>query len=125
MHHCRNFAPLDSWFLVPTEDFYKRKINIGFCPVCNTPVAEIWELAKNGECKSQRFSGVEANNFCEKLKHEVEYKSSQVVFARTRAKTYGWLYGVNKMSRDKKSIEQFSKDFYGVKELVKKVKKSF
>lgn len=121
MQHCLIFKPLDIWFLSPTNEYFKRKINIGFCPICGAPVAEYWQFEKGGNAYCQRFTGVEANNICEKLKSQIEFKGNSVRLAKMRERAYGWVYGVNKLTPDGNEVMQFAKDFYGNEELVKKI----
>ena len=122
MRHCMEFSPLDTWFLVPNDEFYERRINIGFCPVCGKPVAELKQFTKSGKCHFETFSGSKANALCAKYEEELAFKGSQIVMAKLRHKVYGWIYGVNKLNEITGMVEQFASDFYGNVELVKKIK---
>lgn len=122
MQHCLKFKPSDIWFLFPSEEFSERRISIGFCPICGVPVAELWQFKKSGVGRVERFTGVNANNICEKLKSQIEFKGSGAHMAKMRGKAYGWIYGVNKVADDGETIEQIAKDFYGNAEVVRKVK---
>lgn len=123
MRHCMDFSPSDVWFLLPNEEFFKRKIYVGFCPVCGKPVAELKQFSKEGKCLFKSISGFDADKLCRELKPEVDFKYSSLVLAKTRSKTYGWLYGVNKLNEVTGKVEQFAKDFYGNSELVKTYQK--
>ena len=50
MHHCVEFSACDIWQLKKNDDFIKRQVNIGFCPVCGKAVAELVERTKDGLC---------------------------------------------------------------------------
>ena len=122
MRHCIDFEPLDVWFLKPSNKFFKRKINIGFCPICGKPVAEYWQFKKSGKCYFQTLSGIKANEVCKSLISEIDFKMSTLTLAKMRQKLYGWLYGINKENNNQGTIEQYASDFYGNTELVKTLK---
>ena len=61
MRHCCEFKPDDIYFLEETNLYVDRKLLIGFCPICEKPVAELVEISFTGVIKRNRFSGVKAN----------------------------------------------------------------
>ena len=44
MRHCCKFKPDDIYYLKETSLFVSRKLSVGFCPICNKPVAEFEEI---------------------------------------------------------------------------------
>ena len=121
MHHCVEFSACDIWQLRKNEDFSKRQINIGFCPVCGKPVAELVERTRDGKFKFTKKVGNKADKMCYRLANEIDYKSSSLSLSKFRPKLYGWVYGVNKENRSSKLLEQYAYDFYGNKVLVKTI----
>ena len=64
----------------------------------------------------------DVNKLREQYRNEIEYKSTDLL--TPKGNPYGWVYGVNKESTNKKTGEkiytQEAHDFYGNKEVVKK-----
>lgn len=121
--HCNStFKPYVTWFLFPNTNFYNRSIEFGFCPHCNKDIACLFEYRKADDkqivtyCKRK-----DVNKLREQHKHEIEYKSTDLIMAK--GMPYRWVYGVNKEKVDKKTGEvsytQISCDFFGNKEVVK------
>lgn len=121
MHHCAEFSACDIWQLKKNEEYSKRQLNIGFCPVCGKAVAELVERNKDGKFKFTQKVGSKADKLCYKLSREIDYKSSTLTLSKFRPKLYGWVYGVNKANNSSKMLEQYAYDFYGNKVLVKRV----
>ena len=121
MHHCVEFSACDIWQLKKNDDFIKRQVNIGFCPVCGKAVAELVERTKDGDFKFTKKVGDKADKLCYRLSRDIDYKSSTLTLAKFRPKLYGWVYGVNKENSSNKMLEQYAYDFYGNKVLVKRM----
>lgn len=121
MRHCCEFKPDDIYFLEETNLYVDRKLLIGFCPICEKPVAELVEISFTGAIKRNRFSGVKANEKLLNLKDEIKYSMRECNYLKFKSKPYGWKYGVNKLSKvkGKECVRQYAKDFYGNKELIK------
>ena len=127
MRHCCNFVPDDTYYLQETNLYTFRKLTIGFCPVCNKPVAELYQIRFDGKPERDSWSGVEANLKVNKLSQEILYSVKSLNYQKTKQKSkpYGWRYGINRSSENSKTgevtIRQYACDFYGNKELVKKI----
>ena len=121
MRHCCEFRADDIYFLEETSLDISRKLSIGFCPICQKPVAELVEISFTGEIKRNRFSGVKAHEIVMKLKSQIVYSLKECNYRKLKSKPYGWRYGVNKSikANGKESIRQYAYDFYGNKEIVK------
>ena len=121
MRHCCEFKPDDIYFLEETSLFVDRKLLIGFCPICEKPIAELVEISFIGAIKRNRFSGFKANEKLISLKDEIKYSMRECNYLKFKSKPYGWKYGVNKLSKikGKEYVRQYAKDFYGNKELIK------
>jgi hypothetical protein len=44
MRHCCQFEADEIYYLEDTALLSERKLSIGFCPICNKPVAELFEV---------------------------------------------------------------------------------
>ena len=121
MRHCCQFEADEIYYLEDTALFSERKLSIGFCPICNKPVAELVEVSFTGAIERNRFSGVKANEKLIELKEQIKYSSSQCNYMKFCSKPYGWKYGINKSVKinGKECLKQYAKDFYGNKELIK------
>ena len=121
MRHCCQFKADEIYFLEDTSLFTERKLSIGFCPICNKPVAELVEVNFLGVIERTRFSGIKADEILIKLKEQIKYCASQCNYLKLRTKPYGWKYGINKAIKvkGKEHLKQYAKDFYGNKELIK------
>ena len=97
-------------------------LSIGFCPVCNKPVAELAEELFTGGINRVRAVGMNAQNLVQNVQDSILYSILKTNFPKTKSKPYGWRYGINKEYKNGK-IKQFACDFYGNKELVKEVKR--
>lgn len=124
MRHCCEFDAYDIWYLKDSDEFSNRALFIGDCPICNKHVAILTQrnvktnsfltIKKVGEC---------AISFAKELIKEIVYSKNAINKMKFRPKPYGWRYGLNKEKKDKKGntyVEQYAKDFYGNKELVKR-----
>lgn len=121
MQHCIDFMPSDVWFLLPNNQFTHRKINIGFCPVCGKPVAELKQTNKNNEISIITRTGLDADELCLILSGQIDYKKSKIISHNPRRKLRGWIYGINKQNSNG-TTKQYASDFYGNKELIKEIK---
>ncbi len=121
MRHCCKFKPDEIYYLKETNLYVDRKLSIGFCPICEKPVAELVEISFTGEVKRVRVSGLKANDLLFMLKNQVLYSMRECNYLKFKSKPYGWRYGVNKSSKikGKEFVRQYAKDFYGNKELIK------
>lgn len=121
MRHCCSFKADDIYYLEDTNLYVNRKLSIGFCPICNRPVAELVEISFTGAIERTRMAGIKANNLVLSLKDQIVYSMRECNYLRFKAKPYGWKYGVNKLVKNKDNycLKQYAVDFYGNKELVK------
>ncbi len=121
MRHCCQFKADDIYYLEETSLFVNRKLSIGFCPICQKPVAELVEISFTGAIKRNRASGIKANDLLISLKNQIKYSMRECNYRKIKSKPYGWKYGVNKSAKikGKEYIRQYAKDFYGNIELIK------
>lgn len=121
MRHCCRFKADDIYYLKETSLVIDRKLSIGFCPICNKPVAELVEKTFTGSITKTRYIGIKAHEIAMKLKKEIIYSLKECNYLKIKGKPYGWKYGVNKSTtiKGKESVKQYAKDFYGNKELIK------
>lgn len=121
MRHCCEFKADDIYYLKETSLYTTRKLSIGFCPICQKPVAELVEISFTGAVKRHRASGCKADKLVEKLRDDIIYSMRECNYLRYKSKPFGWKYGVNKEAKikGKNCIKQFAYDFYGNKELIK------
>lgn len=121
MRHCCEFKPEEIYYLEETALFVNRKLSIGFCPICQKPVAELVEISFNGAIERFRASGIKANSLLLQLKNQIKYSMRECNYLKFKSKPYGWKYGVNKAVKTsgKSKVKQYAKDFYGNKELIK------
>ena len=118
MRHCCQFKADDIYYLNDTELFSNRTLAIGFCPICNVPVAELIEYGINGGINKISLAGMNANNLMLDMKDEILYSIKDLNYKKLKSKPFGWKYGVNKETKNGK-IKQYAYDFYGNKELIK------
>lgn len=122
--HCNiKFKPYVVWYLSDNKDFFNRKLKIGLCPVCHTPHIELEECRKaDNKTFYDIARGNKANTIKARLKADRIYSSLDLQIGSTVL--FGFRYGMNKArfnsEKGKEEIEQFSCDFYGNKELVKR-----
>lgn len=121
MRHCCEFKPDEIYYLEETALYVNRKLSIGFCPICQKPVAELVEISFNGAIERFRASGIKANSLLLQLKNQIKYSMRECNYLKIKSKPYGWIYGVNKAVKinGKSKVKQYAKDFYGNKELIK------
>ncbi len=124
MKHCRKFKADDIYFLAGTEIYPTRKLSIGFCPVCDKPVAELIQTRFDGEVEKHQYTGLKADKFVFDNKDSILYAASECNYLRYKSKPFGWKYGVNKsvIVKGKEHIRQYSCDFYGNCEMIKEIK---
>ena len=123
MRHCCEFKADDIYFLKETSLYVTRKLSIGFCPICQKPVAELVEISFSGSIQRIRKSGYKAHELVMSLKNEVLYSLRECNYRKFKTKPYGWKYGVNKTVKIKgnERVKQYAYDFYGNKEVIKTV----
>lgn len=121
MRHCCKFKADEIYYLEETSLFVARKLSIGFCPICEKPVAELVETTFSGIVERNRFVGIKANEILFKLKDEIKYSMRECNYQKFKSKPFGWKYGVNKSAKIKGKCctKQYAYDFYGNKELIK------
>lgn len=121
MRHCCQFKADEIYYLKETSLFVDRKLSIGFCPICEKPVAELVEISFTGAIERHRESGLKANDLLISLQEQIVYSMRQCNYLKFKSKPYGWKYGINKSVKisGKERVKQYAKDFYGNKELIK------
>ena len=121
MRHCCKFTADDIYFLSETNLYTTRKLFIGFCPICQKPVAELYLIRFDGKIERQIESGLNANELMMKLKDDILYSLKEFNYRKFKSKPFSWKYGVNKSVKvnGKNRIKQYAYDFYGNKEVVK------
>lgn len=123
MHHCCKFKADDIYFLADTELYPQRKLSIGFCPICEKPVAELFQVRFDNTVERETYSGLKANEIVENNKESIIYSMRECNYLRFKSKPFGWKYGINKavVINGKERIRQYAHDFYGNKELIKEI----
>ena len=121
VRHCCEFKADDIYYLKETNIYVTRKLSIGFCPICNKPVAELVEFSFNGGVYKTLASGVKANDLVNRNKEDILYSMKSCNYLKFKSKPYGWKYGINKQVKlnGKERIKQYAGDFYGNKEIIK------
>lgn len=121
MRHCCQFKADEIYYLSESDLSTERKLSIGFCPICNKPVAELVEVSFTGVVNRSSLSGLKANELVDSLKNQIKYSTRECNYLKFKIKPFGWKYGVNKeiKIKNKTYIKQYAKDFYGNKELIK------
>ncbi len=124
MQHCCKFKADDIYFLASTELYPQRKLSIGFCPKCDKPVAELYQVRFDGVVEKHKYSGIKADEIVFKNQDSILYSARECNYRRYKSKPFGWRYGVNKavIIKGKEYIRQFAYDFYGNSEMVKEIK---
>ena len=125
MRHCCKFCPDDIYYLEDTDFYTNRKLSIGFCPICEKPVAELTEWRFDGVFIKTCKSGFQANEFAKAHSTQIVYSLRELNYMKFKSKPYGWRYGVNKSFKNKKNnseqVKQYACDFYGNSELIKTI----
>ena len=121
MRHCCNFKADDIYYLKETDIYNSRKLSIGFCPICEKPVAELLCISFSGKISKISLSGIAAQKLVMDLKNEILYSLKECNYLKMKAKPFGWKYGINKTFKikGKEQIKQYACDFYGNKEIIK------
>lgn len=123
--HCNlKFRADEIQFLYDNEHFIKRKLKIGRCPVCNKLVARLIETRiADGYVSDVMYVKGKAEKVINSLQDEVAHSSLDNI--PTTKTLYGFRYGENKEVVNKKTgkttVTQKSCDFYGNKEVVKRI----
>jgi hypothetical protein len=110
------------WFLNDVKGFTARKMFIGKCSVCNNEVAILIEKRiKDNKVYANELKGIDA---VKTIFREKQRKVSVLPNIKTNS-LYGWVYGTNIQIKNKKGkvlqVRQYSTDFNGNKELIKKI----
>ena len=119
MYHCCQFKADDIYCLEDTSLCSNRTLSIGFCPICNKPVAELLEQTFAGGINKIIAVGINAQALMMQEQSNILYSILKVGRKKGKSKPYGWKYGINKDSKNGKP-RQYACDFYGNKELIKK-----
>ena len=58
-----------------------------------------------------------------KNKNDIVYSLKEINYLKSKSKPFGWKYGLNKVIKSGKRevVQQYACDFYGNKELIKRV----
>ena len=120
MYHCISFNAAEIYCLKDTNICSERILAIGFCPICEKPVAELIEQNFLGSINKTKAVGINAQNMMLTLKKDIIRAIPKTNTGKKRIKPYGWKYGINKEGKNGK-ISQYACDFYGNKELIKKI----
>lgn len=121
MRHCCQFKADDIYYLQETNLYVNRKLSIGFCPICQKPVAELVEIRFDGAIVRDYASGIKAQELAIKHKDEIVYSLKEFNYRKFKSKPFGWKYGLNKSVkiRGEERVRQYACDFYGNKEVIK------
>ena len=121
MRHCCAFSADDIYHLKETNLYTTRRLSIGFCPICNKPVAELFLIRFDGKIEKIIVSGFQANELMLKLKDSIQYSLRELNYRKFKSKPFSWKYGINKSVKikGKEKIRQYACDFYGNKEVIK------
>lgn len=123
--HCNlKFRADEIKFLYDKDNFIKRKLKIGRCPVCDKLVARLIETRiQDNQVFDTVYTKGKAEKIINQLSDEVAYSSLDNIPANKTL--YGFRYGENREVKNKKTGEitlvQKACDFNGNKELVKKI----
>ena len=120
MRHCCQFNADEIYCLEETGIYSSRTLATGFCPVCNKPVAELTEYNFAGGMNKISATGIQAQLLMQSVKSEILHSVKSMIYSKGKSKPYGWRYGINK-ERKNGSVCQYACDFYGNKELIKKI----
>lgn len=124
MEHCVKFNAFDTWYLHDIKDFTNRTLTLGRCPKCKKQVVVLNEThIQTKKEYSNVFTEFKALEVIKNERKRVNYTALEI---KTKNITLGFRFGLNKERRNKQnkvsSIKQFSCDFNGNKQLVKKLK---
>lgn len=124
MRHCNSvFQSTDIWFLLDNEKHTNRKLYLAACPICGKQIAlySYCDLEQKNYFEQYFYSGG-ARRVKEKYKKEV---TSTLLGFRDKYKApSGFKYGKNveiKKNGKVVGVKQYACDFYGNKQLVKKI----
>lgn len=123
MRHCCQFKADDIYYLKETALYPTRTLSVGFCPICDKPIAELHQRSFTGAAERKYYIGPAASQAVFKYKDEILYSVREMNNLKQKSKPYGWKYGVNKTVKIKgeERVRQYAHDFYGNKEIVKTV----
>ena len=119
MRHCCQFKADDIYYLEDTNLYSNRTLSVGFCPICDKPVAELFEQSFTGGINKISAAGIHAHNLMLSEQSNIIYSLKEANYRKIKSKPYGWKYGINKQTKNGK-VRQYACDFYGNKELIKK-----
>lgn len=119
--HCnKKFKPVETWFLYPNDDFIKRKLFLGTCPICGADVVKLVETRKSDLKTYQNiFYKKAAVKLISLLIKQVEYTDKDI--KKIKKNPFGLCYGENVEIHNSKGqiikIKQKRCDYFGAKEL--------
>ena len=86
MRHCCEFKADDIYYLKETNLYTNRKLSIGYCPICQKPVAELVEIRFDGAIERFRASGLKANDLLTKHSEEILYSMRECIYKKLKSK---------------------------------------
>lgn len=115
MFHCTKFKSYNTWYLDSIDNFEKRVLKFGVCPVCSKLVVELIEVRKtDNETFCDRATGERLKKIVDRERLRLQFQARDSYIKKT---LYGWRYGLN--LQDKKgNLKQYAVDFYGTKNLI-------
>ena len=123
--HCNmTFKPHEVWFLNDNEKFTHRRFYLATCPKCNKGLAKLVETRiSDGETFYELIGGDLLDIYTERLIKEVKYTDQDLI--KLKSVPYGFCYGENQEVHNNKGdvieIRQKRCDFFGNKQLLKKI----
>lgn len=107
-------------FLINNGDYIRRKLEIGFCPVCYHQVAKLTQTKiQTNETHELFYTKRKAEKIIKECSNQINYTSNDAPKDRG---VFGFRFGENKEKKNRDgsiTITQKACDFYGNKELVK------
>ena len=109
------FKPHEVWFLNDNEKFTHRRFYLATCPVCKKGLAKLVE--------TRLLGGDLLEKYTDRLIKEVRYTDQDLI--KLKSVPYGFCYGENQEVHNNKGdvieIRQKKCDFFGNKQLLKKI----
>lgn len=118
--HCNlKFEANIVWFLSELKNYRDRRLEVGFCPVCNKPVVRYTAVYKrNNRLLNVLVTKSKAVYLMHLFEPYILSTSNDII---PPSKLYGFRYGINKIIKKgkKQFLQQKASDFFGNTELVK------
>ena len=86
MRHCCKFKADDIYYLYETALYTTRKLSVGFCPICEKPVAELCKIRFDGTPEREYFVGIKANTVVCDLQDEINYSMKECTYKNAKSK---------------------------------------